>query len=85
MEVVAGKNTCTKFLAFIFLRADLHWRANLVRKVSADLPFFKEIAHKELAELTRCYTKFLTGSFICAKRKGAKHKAIQVNIQGGDV
>jgi putative transposase len=46
MEIIAGENTCYRLLAFICLRAELQWRANLVGKVSANLPFFKEIAQK---------------------------------------
>ena len=48
MEIVAGENACYRLLAFISLKAELHWRANPVGKMNANLPFFKEIAQKEL-------------------------------------
>jgi len=47
MEIVAGENTCYKLLAFICLKAELHWRSNPVGKVSANLPFYKQIAQRE--------------------------------------
>jgi putative transposase len=50
MEIVAGENACYRLLAFICLKAELHWRANPVGKVSANLPFFKEIAQKEFTQ-----------------------------------
>jgi len=52
MEIVAGENACYRLLAFISLKAELHWRANPVRKVDANLPFFKEIAQKEFTQKT---------------------------------
>jgi putative transposase len=50
MEIVAGENACYRLLAFISLKAELHWRANPVGKVNANLPFFKEIAQKEFTQ-----------------------------------
>jgi putative transposase len=50
MEIVAGENACYRLLAFICLKAELHWRANPVGKVSANLPFFREIAQKEFTQ-----------------------------------
>ena len=50
MEIVAGENACYRLLAFICLKAELHWRANPVGKVNANLPFFKEIAQKEFTQ-----------------------------------
>jgi len=50
MEIVAGESACYRLLAFICLKAELHWRANPVGKVSANLPFFKEIAQKEFTQ-----------------------------------
>jgi len=50
MEIVAGENSCYRLLAFICLKAELHWRANPVGKVSVNLPFFKEIAQKEFTQ-----------------------------------
>jgi len=50
MEIIAGENACYRLLAFICLKAELHWRANTVGKVSANLPFFKEIAQKEFTQ-----------------------------------
>ena len=50
MEIVAGESACYRLLAFICLKAELHWRANPVGKVSANLPFFKEVAQKEFTQ-----------------------------------
>ena len=50
MEIVAGENACYRLLAFICLKAELHWRANPVGKVNANLPFFKEIAQREFTQ-----------------------------------
>jgi putative transposase len=50
MEIVAGERACYRLLAFICLKAELHWRANPIAKVSANLPFFKEIGHKEFTQ-----------------------------------
>ena len=50
MEIVAGENACYRLLAFICLKAELHWRANPVGKVNANLPFFKEVAQKEFTQ-----------------------------------
>ena len=44
MEIVAGETSCYKLLAFISLKAELNWRGNPVGKVSANLPFFKQLA-----------------------------------------
>jgi putative transposase len=52
MEIVAGENACYRLLAFICLKTELHWRANPVGKVNANLPFFKEIAQKEFTQKT---------------------------------
>jgi len=50
MEIVSGESACYRLLAFICLKAELHWRANPVGKVSANLPFFREIAQKEFTQ-----------------------------------
>ena len=50
MEIVAGENACYRLLAFISLKAELHWRTNPVGKVNANLPFFREIAQKEFTQ-----------------------------------
>jgi transposase-like protein len=50
MEIVAGERACYRLLAFICLKAELHWRANPTGKVSTNLPFFKEIGHKEFTQ-----------------------------------
>jgi putative transposase len=50
MEIVAGENACYRLLAFICLKAELHWRGNPVGKVNANLPFFKEIAQNEFTQ-----------------------------------
>jgi putative transposase len=50
MEIVAGENACYRLLAFICLKAELHWRANPVGKVNANLPFFKEITQNEFTQ-----------------------------------
>ncbi len=52
MEIVAGENSCYILLAFICLKAELHWRSTPVGKVRANLPFFKEIAQREFTQNT---------------------------------
>jgi len=52
MEIVAGEKACYRLLAFISLKAKLHWRTNPLGKVNANLPFFKEIAQKEFTQKT---------------------------------
>jgi putative transposase len=46
MEIVAGELSCYKLLAFIFLKMELHWKANPVGKVRLNLPFFKKFTQK---------------------------------------
>ncbi len=50
MEIVAGENACYRLLAFISLKMELHWRANPVGKVNANLPFFKKLLEKEFTQ-----------------------------------
>jgi putative transposase len=45
MEILPGGAACSRFLAFISLKMELHWRSTPVGKVLKRLPFFNEAAH----------------------------------------
>lgn len=51
MEIVAGEAACYRFLAFIALKMELHWRSNPVGKVRKNLPFFQELAYQKFTQL----------------------------------
>ena len=50
MEILAGESACYRFLAFISLKMELHWRSNPIGKVPNNLPFFKELAYNNFTQ-----------------------------------
>ena len=52
MEIVAGENACYTLLAFICLKMELHWRAKPIGKVRSNLPFLKELEHRNFTQKT---------------------------------
>jgi len=50
MEILAGETACYRILAFIAIKMELHWRSNPVGRVRKNLPFFKELAHKNFTQ-----------------------------------
>jgi putative transposase len=50
MEIVAGENACYMLLAFICIKAELHWQSNPIGKVRNNLPFFQELEYKKFTQ-----------------------------------
>lgn len=50
MEIVAGENSCYLLLAFVAARMEVHWRANPVGRLHANLPFFTKRLHEKRAQ-----------------------------------